>query len=56
MKHEWRKHENNSYLPKQKTEFISVPEQKFLSIDGQGNPNDEDFSERIGAVYYPCQS
>ena len=51
MKHEWRKQEKNLYIPKQKPEIIKVPEQKFLMIDGKGNPNDEDFSERIGALY-----
>ncbi len=47
MKHEWRKHEKNFYMPKQKPEIITVPEQKFLMTSGKGNPNDEDFSERI---------
>ena len=51
MKHEWRKQEKDLYIPKQKSELIKVPEQKFLMIDGKGNPNDEDFSERIGALY-----
>jgi len=51
MKHEWRKHEKNLYIPKQEAELIEVPEQKFLMINGKGNPNDEDFSERIGALY-----
>lgn len=51
MKHEWRKHEKNLYIPKQKAELITVPEQKFLMINGKGNPNDEDFSDRIGVLY-----
>jgi len=51
MKHEWRKHEKNLYIPKQKAELITVPELKFLMINGKGNPNGEDFSERIGVLY-----
>jgi hypothetical protein len=51
VKHEWRKHEKNLYIPKQKAELITVPEQKFLMISGKGNPNDEDFSERIKVLY-----
>lgn len=51
MKHEWRKHEKGLYIPRQKPEIITVPKQKFLMINGKGNPNDEDFSERIGALY-----
>lgn len=51
MKHEWRKHEKNLYIPKQKPELITIPEQKFLMIHGKGNPNHEDFSERIGVLY-----
>jgi len=51
MKHEWRKHEKNLYIPKQKPELIYVPEQKFLMIEGKGNPNSNDFSERVNVLY-----
>lgn len=51
MKYEWRKQEKNLYIPKQKPELITVPDQKFLMIKGQGNPNSEEFSERIGVLY-----
>lgn len=51
MKFEWRKHEKELYLPKQKPELITIPEQKFLMIQGQGNPNHEDFAERVGVLY-----
>lgn len=51
MKHEWRKHEKNLYVPKQKPELIYVPEQKFLMIDGEGNPNNNEFSERVKVLY-----
>lgn len=51
MKHEWRKHEKELYAPKETPQLISVPKQKFFMIKGKGNPNDEDFSERIGVLY-----
>lgn len=31
--------------------MIIVPEQKFFMISGKGNPNDEEFSEKIGVLY-----
>ena len=51
MKHEWRKHEKELYIPKQKPELIEVPEHKFLTIKGKGDPNGEDFSKRIEVLY-----
>ena len=51
MKYEWRKQEKNLYLPKQKPELITVPAQKFFMIKGKGNPNSEEFSEKIGVLY-----
>lgn len=51
MKYEWRKQEKHLYLPGKKPELITVPEQKFLMISGKGNPNHEDFSERVGVLY-----
>lgn len=51
MKHEWRKKEKNLYIPKQKPELVTVPEQNFFMIKGKGNPNSEEFSEKIGVLY-----
>jgi len=51
MKHEWRKHEKNLYVPKSKPELVTVPEQKFFMIKGKGNPNSEEFSEKINVLY-----
>lgn len=58
MKHEWRKKEKELYLPKTKPEVIHIPEFRFLTISGEGNPNSEFFSEYIGALYavsYPIK-
>jgi hypothetical protein len=51
MKYEWRKKEKDIYLPKNKPERITLPEFKFLTIEGEGNPNSQLFSEHIGALY-----
>ncbi|MFN7253451.1 MAG: GyrI-like domain-containing protein [Anaerobacillus sp.] len=51
MKYEWRKQEKELYLPKQKPEIVTIPEQKFFSIKGKGNPNEEEFAEKIGVLY-----
>lgn len=51
MKHEYKKHEKGLYAPKTKPELIEVPKQKFFCINGKGNPNSKDFSERIGVLY-----
>lgn len=51
MKFEWRKKEKDLYIPKQKPELVTVPKQKFLMIQGKGNPNHEEFAERVGVLY-----
>ncbi len=51
MKHEWRKHEKAIYLPKNKPEIIDVPEYKYFTIEGEGNPNSDKFPEYIGVLY-----
>ncbi|MDA0390521.1 GyrI-like domain-containing protein [Vibrio parahaemolyticus] len=51
VKHEWRKHEKSIYMPKNTPELINVPTFNFITISGQGNPNYDDFSERVGALY-----
>ena len=51
MKLEWRKQDKELYLPGKKPVQVDVPAQKFFAIDGTGNPNEEDFSLRVGALY-----
>ena len=51
MKYEWRKANREIYQIKSKPCLIDVPAQSFIMIDGKGNPNAEDFSERVGALY-----
>ncbi|MCC3866997.1 GyrI-like domain-containing protein [Terrisporobacter mayombei] len=51
MKHEWRKKEKQYYLPKTKPEIANIEKFKFIQIKGSGNPNSEEFSEKVGALY-----
>ncbi len=51
MKHEWRKKEKNYYLPKSKPEIINMEKFKFIKIKGTGNPNNEEFSQKVGTLY-----
>lgn len=50
-KHEWRKKEKELYLPKTKPEIIDVPCFKFISIEGEGNPNSQPFASCVSALY-----
>lgn len=51
MKHEWRKKEKNYYIPKTKPEIVNMEKFKFIQIKGSENPNNEEFSERVGVLY-----
>lgn len=46
MKHEWRKKEKNLYIPKQKPELVTVPEQKFFMIKGKETQIVKNFQKR----------
>lgn len=51
MKHEWRKKEKDIYMPKSKPEEVLLPDFKYFTIEGQGNPNDPSFSSYIEVLY-----
>ncbi len=51
MKYEWRKVEKSIYLPGTKPESIVVPKFNFVAIEGKGDPNGPDFSDRVEALY-----
>ncbi len=58
MKYEWKKHERDFYGVRDKPQIITVPRRSFIMIKGVGNPNNEDFSERVGVLYslaYPIK-
>ena len=50
MKHEWKKHERSLYTNPKIPTLITIPEQKYIMISGRGNPNCEDFGERVGVL------
>lgn len=50
MTHQWRKDEKALYIPTD-PEVTEVPEFKFITLDGEGNPNDPAFSEQVAALY-----
>lgn len=51
MKLEWRKHEKEIYNIKKVPTLLDVCTQNFIMIDGKGNPNDEEFSEKVSALF-----
>ena len=51
MKHEWRKQEKSIYLPKSKPELTDIPEYRFITLSGAGNPNGKFFADCIGVLY-----
>ena len=51
MKYEWKKEEKEIYLPKKEPTLIDVPRAKYFCIKGQGNPNGEDFANKVGVLY-----
>ena len=51
MKYEWRKEEKKFYGAKEKAEIVEIQKQQFIMIDGIGNPNETDFSNKVSALY-----
>ncbi len=51
MKHEWRRIEKEFYLPKNKPVLVEIPEYQFITLSGEGNPNNPFFSDCIGVLY-----
>lgn len=51
LKYEWRKEEKELYLPKKQPVFLDVPKMCYLTIDGEGDPNEKAFQEHVAALY-----
>ena len=51
MKHEWKKTEKKFYFPNVIPEKIVVPKFNFYTIEGEGNPNDDDFAEHVSVLF-----
>ncbi|ACA87126.1 GyrI-like domain-containing protein [Shewanella woodyi] len=50
-KYEWRKKEKSLYIPKNKPELLEVPSLNFITLSGEGSPEDEIFTQYIGTLY-----
>lgn len=51
MKFEWKKHEKALYGAKSSPALVQIPRQNFIMLQGSGNPNGADFSERVSALF-----
>ncbi len=51
MKYEWRKNDKAVYLPKAMPTVVDIGEYAYFTLSGQGNPNDELFTQAIGVLY-----
>lgn len=51
MKQEWKKLEKKMYGTKQVPRCIEVPRQNYIMIQGKGDPNHQDFSNRVATLY-----
>ena len=51
MKHEWKKTEKKFYFPNVIPEKINVPKFNFYTIEGKGNPNDDNFAEYVSVLF-----
>jgi Uncharacterized conserved protein len=58
MKHEWKKHERELYGVKDMPQILTVPRHNYIMLRGTGNPNRDDFSQRVGILFslaYPLK-
>lgn len=51
MKYDYKKQEKELYGTKETPRLVTIAKQHFIMIHGKGNPNDTDFSNRVGALY-----
>jgi len=49
--HDWKTKEKQFYSPVAKPVSIIIPEMKFFTIEGKGNPNNPDFQNYIEVLY-----
>ena len=58
MRYEWKNEERELYGVKNKPQTMVVPRHNYIMLEGTGNPNQEDFSQRVGVLYslaYPLK-
>lgn len=50
-KQDYKKDFKELYLPKQTPSIIEIPPMNFVMLEGQGDPNGEDFAQAVAALY-----
>ena len=53
MKIDYKKENKDLYLPKRKPMLIEIPEMQFTTVEGKGDPNEEDgeYQKALGVLY-----
>lgn len=53
MAYDFKKEQKKLYAPKTRPEIVEVPMMKFISVEGSGNPNEEDgfYKQAVGMLY-----
>lgn len=51
LKIEYKKHFKELYLPGKVPSVIDVPKMRFVCVEGQGDPNGEEFSKNVEILY-----
>lgn len=51
MKHEWKKAEKQVYIPSTEPVVAEIPEYKYFTLSGNGDPNSKEFAQKIEALY-----
>lgn len=51
MKYEWRKNDKNMYIAKETPAVVDIVQYAYFTLEGQGDPNGEAFSEAVGVLY-----
>lgn len=51
MKHDYKKDERAFYAVAAAPSMITLPTWRFIMIDGRGDPNGEDFAQRVGVLF-----
>lgn len=51
MKYEWRKKDKELYMPSTHPIVVTVPAMQYLTVEGNGHPGGEMFTECIEALY-----
>ncbi len=51
MKYEWKKQEKEIYGAETTPCVVDIPSLNYITISGEGNPNNEVFSEKVAALF-----